>query len=295
MATPRRCSGCGASLGEPTDDDLTVVCRFCGLRHDLNDLGPSPTVVVTMGPTARRANGVVVMAILGIVATAVGFSMFMAYRTAEGIRTTVTQTTAAVQQRVTERNRPLGVDELATLVGPGWKTVNTPPPPGGFADFDPVAALPWAVAIGRAWAADAALTRIDVGRVAATGVVDLSGEDTSGYRFVSPARYRRWQQDTDAGVKSPTGSGLLLQVQGTTVNALVQHDSRSEPPAPAPASLPLPALLERARQGRGFADRPFYAGYMIHLPREGWVWYFRTPSGDSFPRVRARDGRTYPY
>jgi hypothetical protein len=34
---------------------------------------------------------------------------------------------------------------------------------------------------------------------------------------------------------------------------------------------------------------------MIHLPREGWVWYFTSPSGDSFPRVRARDGRTYPY
>ncbi len=33
MATARRCSGCGASLGEPTDDDLTVVCRFCGLRQ----------------------------------------------------------------------------------------------------------------------------------------------------------------------------------------------------------------------------------------------------------------------
>ena len=39
MPTPRRCSGCGAALGDPTDDDLTIVCRFCGLRHDINDLG----------------------------------------------------------------------------------------------------------------------------------------------------------------------------------------------------------------------------------------------------------------
>lgn len=34
---------------------------------------------------------------------------------------------------------------------------------------------------------------------------------------------------------------------------------------------------------------------MIHLPREGWVWYLTSPSGDGFPRVRARDGRRYPY
>ena len=49
------------------------------------------------------------------------------------------------------------------------------------------------------------------------------------------------------------------------------------------------------RKGRGFQDRPYYSAYMIHLPREGWVWYFSSPSGDSFPRVRARDGRPYPY
>jgi len=54
-------------------------------------------------------------------------------------------------------------------------------------------------------------------------------------------------------------------------------------------------LLVRARKARTFLDRPFYAAYMIHVRREGWAWYFRAPSGDSFPRVRARDGRVYPY
>ena len=38
------------------------------------------------------------------------------------------------------------------------------------------ASLPWAMAIGRAWASDAVLTRVDVGRVSVMGVVDLGGE-----------------------------------------------------------------------------------------------------------------------
>jgi hypothetical protein len=185
--------------------------------------------------------------------------------------------------------------DLATLTGFGWRTVDVPAPPGGYDAFEPVAALPWALAIGRAWASDAVVTRIDVGRVSATGVVDLGGEATSGYRFHSPARAMRWKQETDAGSKSTTSSGLMLQVQGTQVRVLVDTNSREEPAAPAAASLPLPEILTRARDGRGFGDRPYYGGYMIHLPREGWVWYLSAPSGDSFPRVRARDGRVYPY
>jgi len=296
MPIARRCSGCGASLGEPTDDDLTVVCRFCGLRHDLNDVaGPAPAVVVELGPRMRRANTVVTVAILGMVALAIGGALLLSYRTSQRMQSTLQQATATTQQRLADTRRALAPAELANLTEYGWKTVDTAPPPGGFAAFEPVAALPWAMAIARAWAADAVLTRIDVGRVAGTGSVDLSGEETSGYRFSSPARALRWRQETDAGTKSTTPTALMLQVQGTAVKALADVASRDEPPAPAAVSLPLPQILTRARAGKGFGDRPFYAGYLIHLPREGWVWYFRAPSGDSFPRVRARDGKVFPY
>jgi hypothetical protein len=86
----------------------------------------------------------------------------------------------------------------------------------------------------------------------------------------------------------------MLQITGTTVRAL-PHEERFEPGAPALDSLPLGALLERAQRHAGFADKPYYTGYLVHLPREGWVWYLRSISGESYPRVRARDGRTYPY
>jgi hypothetical protein len=190
--------------------------------------------------------------------------------------------------------KPITPAELADLSERRWKQLDVAPPPGGFRAFDPVTALPWAMTIGRAWAKDATLQRIDVGRVSSTGVVDLSGEDTSGYRFVSAARQLRFKNDVDAGVKSVTPTALMLEIKGTVVSAIIHDDDRDRD-AGEPVSLPLPAILETARRGRGFPDRPFYSGYMIHLPREGWVWYFRAPSGDSFPRVRARDGRVYPY
>lgn len=296
MPIARRCSGCGAALGEPTDDDLTIVCRFCGLRHDLNDVaGPAPAVVVELGPRMRRANTVVTVAILGMVALAIGGALLLSYRTSQRMQSTLQQAAATTQQRLADSRRALAPAELANLTEYGWKTVDTPPPPGGFAAFEPVAALPWAMAIARAWAADAVLTRIDVGRVAGTGSIDLSGEETSGYRFSSPARALRWRQETDAGTKSTTPTALMLQVQGTAVKVLADVAGRDEPPAPGAVSLPLPQILTRARAGKGFGDRPYYAGYLIHLPREGWVWYFRAPSGDSFPRVRARDGKVFPY
>ncbi len=296
MPIARRCSGCGAALGEPTDDDLTIVCRFCGLRHDLNDVAwRAPAVVAEIGPRMLRANTVVTVAILGMVALAIGGALLLSYRTSQRMQSTLQQAAATTQQRLADSRRALAPAELANLTEYGWKTVDTPPPPGGFAAFEPVAALPWAMAIARAWAADAVLTRIDVGRVAGTGSVDLSGEETSGYRFSSPARALRWRQETDAGTKSTTPTALMLQVQGTAVKVLADVAGRDEPPAPGAVSLPLPQILTRARAGKGFGDRPYYAGYLIHLQREGWVWYFRAPSGDSFPLVRARDGKVFPY
>ena len=296
MPTSRRCSGCGAALGDPTDDDLTIVCRFCGLRHDINDLaGEATPVVVQVGGPRRGAGKALIAIVLAVVLVPTAVGLYVAYRATTEVTTRVRETTDAVRQQVADRNRPLALTELGTIAEYAWKVVDAAPPPGGFASFDPVAALPWAMSIAHAWAPDAVLTRIDVGRVSSTGVVDLAGDTPSGYRFHSPARLLRWKQETDGGTKSTTASGMMLQVQGTTVRVLMETNAREEPAAPAPASLGLADLLTKARAGRGFSDRPFYAGYMIFLPREGWAWYFRAPSGDSFPRVRAKDGRVYPY
>jgi hypothetical protein len=296
MPTARRCQGCGATLGD-ADDAGVLTCRFCGLTHDTTTMFPAVTpAVVQIDARARKASRAIVFVVLAVVAVIVVSALVPALMGLWIAKSAIERTVPGVMDRIDDGKRALAPADLATLSqGGGWKTLQVGPPMGGFDDFDPVASLPWAMAIGRAWASDAVLTRVDVGKVAASGVVDLGGEHGSGYRFLSPGRRQRWINETDAGSRSLTATGLMLEIKGTTVRAL-PHEEHEERVPPAAASLPLPEILERARRHAGFVDKPYYAGYLIHLPREGWVWYFRPISGSTgLPRVRARDGRTYPY
>ena len=299
MPTARRCQGCGATLGEPPAGSTVVTCRFCGLAHDAAAAFPAVTagsIVLDTPERVRSARRIVWALVLVLAAIVVVSSLVPAVLGLWIARTANAHTTPGPVAPRADPKAPIAPADLASAPpGGGWQVLSTTPPYSGFADFDPVASLPWAMALGRAWAPDAVLTRIDVGRVSATGAVDLGGEPSSGYRFVSPGRRQRWINETDAGGPSSTATALMMEIKGTQVRALPTED-RNEQSPPAPASLPLAEILERARRGRGFEDKPYYAGYLIHLPREGWVWYFRAVSGTTgYPRVRASDGRVYPY
>ena len=279
---------------------MVVTCPFCGLAHDV--AGPAfpaqgqatgPVVVQIGGGSTGRAGRRlgVILAVIGVfIAVVTLVPLWLAFRIGSDV---VEHATARIPSRV---DQPVlaPADLSAVPTGQGWKRIDVAPPPGGFDSFDPVAGIAWATTIGHAWAADAALTRVDVGRVAATGAIDLAGEHASGYRLTSAGRQVQRKNDVDSGTRSAIGTELLLQIKNGSVQALVTEGREGAPPA-APVSLGLEQILGGARKGPGFVDRPFYTGYMIHLPREGWVWYFSTPSGDGLPRVRARDGKPYPY
>jgi len=196
-------------------------------------------------------------------------------------------------------NRPLTLSELRSFAGGGWRQVEAPPPPGGWAAFDPVAAVEWAQQIAHAWAADARLTRIDVSRVSAEGTANLdgSGEDTVGYRFVSPERVAEWERKADREVNAQVAYELMMQVSRQQVTASVQRGRPSSGAVPpAFEGLSLRDLLARAQASPRFIEHPFYAGFITHIDREGWVWRLQSLSGrDSLPRVRARDAAVYPY
>ena len=259
MPTARRCQGCGATLGEPAAGATVVTCQFCGLAHDATVAFPAFTrgSIVIEPQRVRRANLIiagVVLVVVTVIAVSALVPAFLGLRMAQ---TAVGLASSNVTARPNDGKVPIAPAELASAPqGGGWKVLATTPPEGGFADFDPVASLPWAMAIGRAWASDAVLTRIDVGRVSATGVVDLGGEAGSGYRFVSPGRHAALDNETDAGGKSLTATGLMLEIKGTQVRAL-PHEERTEasPPAPesacrSPRSSSAPAAAAASRTSR---------------------------------------------
>lgn len=298
MPTARRCQGCGATLREGQEGEAVITCPFCGLAYDV-DAGPpggAPVVVRVENAGVGRAARRIILIVFAIVVLAFASSAAEFIWLSTHIPTTVIDHVSTMTPaRGRDASAALAPADLASITaGGGWRRLEIAPPPGGFDAFDPVGGIPWAMAIGRAWAADAVITRVDVGRVSATGVVDLSGEQVSGYRFVSPARQSQRKNEIDTGTKSSTSSELMVQLKGTEVRALAT-DSPTPPAPVAASSLGLDRILDGARHGRGFVERPFYSGYLIHLPREGWCWYFQTPSGESLPRIRARDGKSYPY
>ena len=137
-------------------------------------------------------------------------------------------------------------------------------------------------------------------RLTPAGTIDLTAgpDDTAGYRFVSPSKIEEWGRIADRDANARVGYELMMrlgQQKLTALVALARPPSRELPPTRVD-SRPLGEVIATAKRGRGFIEYPFYNGYLIHLDREGWVWYLQSLSRrESLPRVRARDGAVYPY
>jgi hypothetical protein len=224
-----------------------------------------------------------------------GFVAYRAVRPASGALDIVRREAL----RAREATRPLALTELPTLKERGHRPVNAPPPPGGWTTFDPVAGVPWANEIARAWAPDARLTRIDLGLISGDGTADLRGDrqDTIGYRYVSPARIAQWAKIADSDVNAAPAYELFLRLgRGEAVVYVNSGRPPDDPPPPALDSLSLRDLLARARQTKRFPQHPLYTGFLIYSDRMGWIWYFQSLSRrDDIPRVRARDAAVYPW
>ena len=192
MPTARRCQGCGATLGEPAAGGSVVTCQFCGLAHDATATSPafaSAPVVIQYTQRSRSANRIIVGVVLVVVAIIVVSALVPAYLGLRMAQTAVGLSSSDVVARLTDGKRPIQPGDLASAPqGGGWKVLATTPPEGGFTDFDPVASLPWAMAIGRAWASDAVAHR----RRPRVGDRRRRSRRRagSGYRFVAAARWR---------------------------------------------------------------------------------------------------------
>jgi hypothetical protein len=296
-----KCSNCGAPV-EVDETRERADCPFCGatfipagvpgsIRIDARGLGEG------LGKLARGVVIGVVVIVVAIVALVVGVG-FLASRSATRVANAVRPSPPLAQVE-----RPLAVDRLAGLSESGRFEVDAALPPGGLAQLDGAAALPWALALAQHWAPDARPSRIDVTRMRPDGTVNAL-DDAAGevlWRFRSPQRLAalRERANLEAGAQGRfelflfARQGKIL-VQSIEAPAAMLRMVGEMPPYPDVP--PLVESLRIANASPDFPRVPFYAGYLLHLEREGWCWYLSTLSGEpSIPRLRARDGKFWPY
>lgn len=170
--------------------------------------------------------------------------------------------------------------ELATLEKGRWIALDPAGLPGGFATFDPTAAVPWFLAAARRWSADARFERIAVDGVRADGTTDLSaGESDVEYRLYSPAL--RASAVVAAAVSTePVYSELRLRLAHGRLEAMLdRHGGHEfESPDDFEVQCSMPRVLELLR-GHGLSPLPSYeltmscsdgpCKWMVHPPHDG--------------------------
>jgi hypothetical protein len=284
---PRQCAGCGAPL--PTSDPGEQVrCTFCGMVHDpttsLADIVTAanqaalPRVRVTM-PGAGLAFLVFMLAIL----VPVGLMLYSAVRSGESLVRTAASAVSGTPARLSIK--AVTLDELGDL-SPGYHVLDATPPVTGFAAFDPVVQLPWALAVAQRWGKDVRLERIDVERVHPDGLLNVAddAEAEVTYRFVSPDKIAELRRRADLSSTATVQTEFWLKVKkgemtvfspSTPGALLVLREHEGLPPEHPAKALPLSALFTKL-VSRPEYRAPFYQGYLIHVEDEGWVWYFST-------------------
>lgn len=311
------CPSCGAPL-EVEEGSPFFACSFCGATvaptQQIRAVRQPPRITVEVGdrsgrrrPTPAQALGCGAL----VAALILGIGAFVFVR-ARGIERSVRQSIATATRHLetTSFRREEAAMPVARLAEPafsGKHLLAATAPPTGFGTFEPVASLPWALAIAQVWSRDAKIQRVDVDRLRPDGTLNVQDDPEAEvtYRFVSPSRFEALREKMNLE-KNPRGdqefwveiqAGKVYAFELQTLSQMVSDDDAQEIAALAwPKSLPLTQILPALGKRRGFPAVPFFQGYLIRLEDEGWCWYLSTLSGSpDIPRVRARDGRAWPY
>lgn len=304
-----QCPSCGAPLPKQPPVDARLVCEYCGAEYLMDSTarlrvvtagdvsGQGRQIGQAVSTAGRWVIGVVVAGFaLAILITAV--VIFVSVRAAK-------QATVAV--RAIQPPRPphvvpsevWNVESLRRLTPDRIDVpLQVSSPPTALDRFDPAASLPWALAIAQGWQHDVRLERIDAERVRPDGSVDLAGDRDAEvlYRFWSPGQIEEFRRRADLQKDAKVACEFWLRMQTGKIMARVLDGKPDDDPLPPFPEIPPLMTTFAALSGRpGFPMKPFFDGYLLHLQGEGWVWYLQTLGGESLPRVRARDGRQYPY
>jgi hypothetical protein len=318
-----QCPSCGAPL-EIEEGSVFMTCSFCGVTaaptQHFKSPRPAPQVQVQVVDLSRRRRATPAQAFgcgLAVFLLIAGTAAFVFVR-AQGIQRSVRESIAATQRGLSKATNttPFGVHReeaaipVARLAEPAFTgkhllAATAPPTPLGA--FEPVASLPWALSIAQVWSRDAKLERVDVDRVRPDGTLNVQDDPDAEvtYRFVSPSRFQTLRERMNLE-KNPRGDqefwveveqGKVYGYELQTLSQLADDDDAQEIAALTwPKSLPLTTIVPALARRKDVPAVPFFEGYLIRLEDEGWCWYISTLSGSpNIPRVRARDGRAWPY
>lgn len=316
-----KCPSCGAPLDAPEGEAASAffACSFCGATvaptQQVRAVRPVPQVSVEVVefPRRRRLTPAqslgCTFAVLSLVAAIGGFVFVRARGIERSVRESISVATRNLPTATTFRREEAALP-VARLAEPGFTgkhELAATAPPTGLGAFEPVASLPWALAIAQVWSRDAKIQRIDVDRLRPDGTLNVQDDPEAEvtYRFVSPARFMALRERMNLE-KNPRGDqefwvevsgGKVYGYELQTLSQLADDDDAQEIAALTwPKSLPLTQILPALAKRKGFPAVPFFEGYLIRLEDEGWCWYLSTLSGSpNIPRVRARDGRVWPY
>ena len=314
-----QCPSCGAPI-RFEDDAVVTECGHCGSQI-------APTQHIARGSRGPRADVQVVdltgvrkalspgkamgciVTMLVLIFGIGGLVFWRGYAMQKSIRKSIETATSSLSRPTFGRaeEAPLPVAKLAEPAFAGHHAIAAAPPPGGLGSIDPVAGLPWALALAQVWSADVKLERIDVERLRPDGTVNVQDDPAAEvtYRFLSPSRLQSLLEranleadpkgDYEFWIQLEKGSISAYELSGDA--AFVIHGESEEVAALTwPKSRPLSEILRNSAAKPGFPEVPFYKGYLLRLEDEGWCWYLSTLSGSpNIPRVRARDGRVWPY
>ena len=267
----QKCSNCAAAL-PLSDADTVVACQYCGTDNRIHP---------------RRQGGTGGIAVFGVLAglLVLAGGVFAFFLLLQPVREPAPPSpdVAAIQRQVADTLATLpkapppgGVapSELGTIADRGWVVVNAPEIDGTFAAFDPVANLPWAMSMARAWSTDARLGSLYIDGVRADGGLDVSARDDwdVDYRFFSPT-LRASAKEMAKVSEEEVHSELRLMVSEGRLEALlsVQHGrDRGAIPEYA-ARCTFAGVMSKAAAG-GLRERPTY-DLMLTWVSNRWRWH----------------------
>jgi hypothetical protein len=242
-----------------------AVCRFCGTENWLDKRPPAPPKPhappasepprlsespatrppASVGEPSSGGGGWFVLAVIGAV---IAGGIYFAAR------------------------RPgMAVDRLASAPdeNEGWIQISTAAPVGGFANFDPVANVPWAQRIGRSWAKDALLTSFRADAVRRNGTADLAtdtGDENDfsrgvWYTFVSPSRIASYHRNATHR-EHKVNFELMIQVENKRVRVLRRVDTPGDdliPSSPLPHICSIGQAIATLLRTHRIPERPVYS------------------------------------